>query len=200
MALQANIKKNSKSLYYWPIIRGIHRWLVDYSQKSPAMWKAFPSQDLIMPNKWHCQSIGSYITAKEESWQIASFPCRDMEMYLLFPKNIYACKRWSSMTRLETIVPYTWNQMIRMLKIIIIYLYNQVNDIWGYQNHSWPIKTNTAGHICNQCWKFPPVRRPEADNFSIGPATHLTRRSCWPATFLNHQNKNTEVYISQIHE
>ena len=65
--------------------------------------------------------------------------------------------------------------------------------------HKRTPKSN-SGLGTNQCWKFPPVRQPEADNFCIGPATHLTKRSCWPATFLNHQNKNTEVYISQTHE
>ena len=33
--------------WYWPFVRVIHWWAVDYLNKAPVMWKAFPYHDIM---------------------------------------------------------------------------------------------------------------------------------------------------------
>ena len=41
--VQVNIKENIQALHYWPFVREIHQWLVDFPHKAPVMQKKFPS-------------------------------------------------------------------------------------------------------------------------------------------------------------
>ena len=46
--VQQFTQANIKGTYYWPFVKGIHRWPVDSLHKGPVMQKAFPCPDLIM--------------------------------------------------------------------------------------------------------------------------------------------------------
>ena len=65
----ADVKENTKALYYWPFTKGIHWW----SPKRPALWKAFPWHDVIM----YC-THGSH-----RPWKVLEFECC-LEKCLIF--------------------------------------------------------------------------------------------------------------------
>ena len=44
--IRADLKEDSKVLYYWAFVRGVRCWLAESPHNEPAMWKVFASHDL----------------------------------------------------------------------------------------------------------------------------------------------------------
>ena len=60
--VRANDKGNTKTPDYWPIVTGIHQWLVDSSHKRPVMRKGFRCQGIISLSRPICVNAPSQRT------------------------------------------------------------------------------------------------------------------------------------------
>ena len=81
------------------------------------------------------------------------------------------------------VIERVWGIGVRSLFYTKDTIVLEVSESSPFKRPPW-LGTVSCNVYQRQCSIFTPARRPEAGNFTVGPATSETCRPCWQATFI----------------